>query len=101
MFSSTYFNLPGFQLLKADEARPHRLKFEGHDYRYDVTARVWRIDPEGQEMLVLRAWIHGLCRHLVLDADTGVVLADGFERREVKSWEQARTRVEAIRQQLA
>ena|SRR5581483_8268954 len=99
MYGSTYFNLPAFHLLQADADRLHRLKFDAaYNSRYDVAARVWRPDPDDGEMLVLRSWMQGVCRHLVLDGDTGVVLADGYERREGESWKQAYTRLGSIRQ---
>jgi hypothetical protein len=99
VFNSTYFNEGGFHLMRADHHhdRPHRLAFDAvYDSRYDVAARIWKPDPEAVEMLVLRAWLQGRARHLVLDAETGVLLADGFERREGESWKQARARLVAI-----
>src|SRR3954470_23150713 len=97
MYDSRYFNAPQFHLLRADSDRLHRLKFDAeYDSRYDVAARIWRPDPNDSEMLVLRAWMQGRCRHVVLDGDTGVLLADGYERREGESWKQVRARLRWI-----
>src|SRR4051794_35546640 len=97
MYDSSYFNEQGFHLLQAGADRMHRLKFDDeYESDYDVAARIWRPDPEEAEMLVLRAWLKGHCRHLVLDCPTGVLLADGYERREGQSWKQCRTRLAAI-----